>query len=375
MDGLKQSEDLRWSIERINNWYTEKPWLVGCNYIPSTAINQLEMWSQEGFDEPTIHRELGWAAELGFNSVRVFLHDLLWKKDRDGLFERMNRFLGICHGYGIGVMFVIFDGVWDPNPSWAKREPKRFVHNSGWLQSPGATILKDEPLQDELEDYVKAVLSTFAGDPRIHLWDLFNEPDNLNPTSYLSLEPPNKSELSMRLLRKAFSWARQVNPSQPLTAGLWYGDWSDPDAMKAMDRFMVTHSDVISFHNYDGPVEMEERIRFLKRFKRPVICTEYMARTFNSTFQNIMPLFQHHHVGAYNWGFVDGRSQTSCPWDSWLMTYENEPELWFHDIFRTDGSPYREEEVQFIREITGKEKPGSKPHTSLPSSNQGKAVL
>jgi hypothetical protein len=343
----------RWTESRIKDWYAERGWLVGCNYIPSTAINQLEMWHQDTFDPVTIRKELGWASALGFNMLRVFLHDLLWKQDRYGFFSRIESFLKICDEYQIGVMFVIFDGVWDPNPSMTKREPKRFVHNSGWLQSPGAEILKDPYKQDELEEYVKDVLSAFATDPRVLIWDLFNEPDNLNPTSYLAQEPSNKSELSMRLLRKAFEWAREINPTQPLTSGLWYGDWSDLETMKAMDRFMVLNSDVITFHNYDPPLEMESRIGYLKRFGRPLICTEYMARTFNSTFQNILPLFKKYNVGACNWGFVEGRSQTHCPWDSWLLPYENEPELWFHDIFRSDGSSYIPEEIDFIMDMTG----------------------
>ena len=354
---MNSTQENRWTEERVNKWYAERPWMIGCNYIPSTAIHQLEMWSNESFDEETINRELGWAAGLGFNTIRVFLHDLLWKKDPHGFLERVNRFLEIARRHGIGVMLVIFDGVWDPNPSFGKREPRKFVHNSGWLQSPGAEILRDIPRHDELEDYVKGVISAFAHDSRIVIWDLFNEPDNLNPTSYIAQEPANKSELSMMLLQKSFRWAREVNPAQPVTAGLWYGDWSDIETMKAMDRFMILNADIITFHNYDGPHEMEHRIQFLQRFGRPVMCTEYMARTFQSTFQNILPLFKKHNIGAYNWGFVDGRSQTSCPWDSWLTTYENEPPLWFHDIYRTDGTPYMQEEVNFIREITGALRP------------------
>lgn len=327
--------------------------MIGCNYIPATAINQIEMWSEESFDEETIRRELAWAASLGFNTIRVFLHDLVWKKDSIGFLERMHRFLAVSDTMGIGVMFVIFDGVWDPYPTYQKREPKKFVHNSGWLQSPGAEILKDIHRHDELEEYVKQVISAFGNDNRVIIWDLFNEPDNLNPTSYLSHEPANKSELSMLLLQKSFKWAREVNPSQPITAGLWYGDWSDLEIMKAMDRFMILNADIISFHNYDGPVEMEQRIKFLQQFGRPLFCTEYMARTLGNTFENILPLFKKYNVSGYNWGFVDGRSQTSCPWDSWLTPYENEPELWFHDIFRADGSAYIPDEIHFIKQMTG----------------------
>jgi hypothetical protein len=345
-------ESGRWSIERAQQWLDEKGWLLGCNYIPSTAIHQLEMWNEDSFDIITIDRELEWAAGLGFNTIRVFLHDLLWKTDPDGLLRRMDDFLTICSKKDIGVMFVIFDGVWDPHPSVQKRDLKPFVHNSGWLQSPGAVILKDVSRHDELEPYVKGVLEAFADDHRIHAWDLFNEPDNLNPTSYINMEPENKGELSMLLLKKAFSWAREVNPSQPITAGLWYGDWSDINNMKPMDRFMVEESDVISFHNYDGPVEMEQRIQALMKFNRPLLCTEYMARTFNSTFQSILPLLEKYKVGGYNWGFVSGKTQTCCPWDSWLIPYQDHPPLWFHDIYHADGTPYLREEVEFISRVT-----------------------
>lgn len=349
----KEGLSHRWSTKRIAEWYNSNPWLVGCNFVPSTAINQIEMWHRDTFDVPTISRELGWAAGLGFNTVRVFLHDLLWTNDREGFVKRIDTFLNLCQQHSIRVMFVIFDSVWDPFPEYTSRQPRKYVHNSGWVQSPGATILSDLSRHDELEPYVKDIITTFADDDRVLIWDLFNEPDNLNATSYVAKEPLNKSEYSMHLLQKVFTWAREVNPSQPLTAGLWYGDWSNIETMKAMDRFMILNSDLISFHNYDGPEEMEVRIRYLASFERPLVCTEYMARTFNSTFQNILPLFKKYKVGGYNWGFVDGKSQTSCPWDSWLIPYEAEPELWFHDIYRTDGTPYIEEEVKFLQQFTG----------------------
>ena len=82
-----------------------------------------------------------------------------------------------------------------------------------------------------------------------------------------------------------------------------------------------------------------------------MLCTEYMARPFGSTFEDILPVFQKHGVGAYNWGFVAGRSQTHCPWDSWQIVYNNEPELWFHDIFRANGQAYRPEEVAFLKQL------------------------
>lgn len=316
------------------------------------------MWEAETFDPATIERELGWAAGLGFNSIRVFLHDLLWEHDAAGLLRRMERFLAIAESHGIGVMFVLFDSVWNPYPEKGKREYKIGVHNSGWLQSPGLEILKDLSRHDSLQAYVKGVVSHFANDPRVHVWDLFNEPCNRNVASYGALEPEDKAALSLALLRKVFCWVREINPSQPVTAGVWIGEWSD-DKVTALDRFMLEHSDVITFHNYESPEEMERRILQLQRFNRPILCTEYMARGLNNTFENILPIFRKYRVGGYSWGLVAGKTQTNYAWDSWSVTYDGEPNLWFHDIFRPDGTPYREEEVNFLIEFTRSDKRAS----------------
>lgn len=325
-------------------------WLLGCNYAPSSAVNQLEMWEAETFDPITIDRELGWAANLGFNSVRVFLHDLLWKHDSQGLIARMETFLSIADSHGIGVMFVLFDSVWNPFPAPGKREYKIGVHNSGWLQSPGLEILKDLSRHDELQSYVKGVIGHFANDRRVQVWDLFNEPCNTNATSYGAHEPSDKAQLALALLKKVFKWAREIEAIQPLTSGVWIGEWCEVK-VKELDRFMLESSDVITFHNYESPEEMERRIKKLARYNRPILCTEYMARGFNNTFESILPVFKKHNVSGYNWGLVAGKTQTNYAWDSWAVTYDGEPTLWFHDIFRQDGTPYREEEVRYLTQF------------------------
>jgi hypothetical protein len=355
VNGKSALADMRWTEEKVNTWYAAKGWLLGCNYAPSTAVNQLEMWEADSFDPITIDRELGWARSLGFNSIRVFLHHLLWEHDAEGLKQRMDKFLTIADNHGIGVMFVLFDSVWNPFPEAGKREYKIGVHNSGWLQSPGIEILKNLKRHDELEAYVKGVISHFANDHRVHVWDLFNEPCNTNTASYGNYEPKNKANLSLALLRKTFAWAREVNPSQPLTSGVWVGEWTEPK-VKPLDRFMLENSDVITFHNYESPVEMERRIKILQRFNRPILCTEYMARGFNNTFESILPIFQKHNISGYSWGLVAGKTQTSYPWDSWTVSYDGEPSLWFHDIFRADGTPYKEEEIHYLSQF---KKPGS----------------
>lgn len=347
----------RWSKEKANAWYKKTGWLVGCNFGPSTAINQLEMWQGDSFDLKTIKRELGWCADLGFNSVRVYLHDLVWKNDSTGLIQRMDAFLDIADRRGIGVMFVILDGCWDPFPeSGRQREPKPHVHNSGWVQSPGAEILKDPARHDEMKGYVKGVISRFAKDKRVHAWDLFNEPDNPNVSAYGKVELKNKAEVALILLKKAFAWAREVNPSQPITAGVWRGDWSGDVELELMNAFLLDESDIITFHCYANPNEMKKRVASLKQFGRPILCTEYMSRPTGSTFQNILPYLKEQNVSAYNWGCVAGKTQTIYPWASWRKKFTSEPPVWFHDIFRKDGTPYLSDEVTTIRKLTGKAK-------------------
>jgi Cellulase (glycosyl hydrolase family 5) len=343
----------RWSGKQANDWYARQPWLVGSNFIPSTAVNQLEMWQADTFDPPTIDRELAWAESLGMNSMRVFLHNLLWQQDSSGFLRRMEEFLRIAEKHHIRIMFVLLDSVWDPRPHLGKqREPKPHVHNSGWVQAPGAEILKDASRWDgELKPYVMGVIGHFRNDTRVLMWDLMNEPDNNNPP-YKADEVADKADLALRLLREEWKWARSVEPSQPLTSGVWKGDWSSDAKLSEMESFQLENSDVISFHSYDPPDEMKSRITSLRRYGRPIVCSEYMARPRGSTFASILPLLKKETVGAYNWGFVNGKSQTIYPWDSWDKPYNGEPPIWFHDIFRKDGRPYDPKEVTLIKHLT-----------------------
>jgi hypothetical protein len=255
-------------------------------------------------------------------------------------------------------VFVWFDGVWNPFPHLGKQPaPGPGLHNSGWVQSPGAKILADVRKHDELKDYVQGIIGQFKADVRIHAWDLFNEPDNPNSSSYGQLELSKKAEMAHTLLEKTFTWAREVNPSQPLTAGVWVGDLSTAEKLSPINRFMLTQSDVISFHNYRRLAELKKDVESLKRYNRPILCTEYMARPVGSTFDPVLGYLKDEHIGAYNWGFVSGKTQTIYPWDSWQKAYSSELPLWFHDIFRADGKPYDSAEVTFIRKLTGKATP------------------
>jgi hypothetical protein len=329
----KDAAPARWSKEKANAWYAKLPWLFGCNFIPSTAINQLEMWQADTFDPKTIDRELGWARGLGMNTARVFLHDLAWEADADGFKKRINAYLEIADRHGIRTLFVLFDDCWNQNPKVGKQPaPVPGVHNSGWVQSPGSALVVNPKEWPRLERYVKDIVSTFGKDKRVLMWDLYNEPGN------------NKLEAkSLPLVKAVFRWARAANPSQPLTVGVWFGN-------KVLNDYQLGTSDVITFHNYNKVDDLRNEIRRLKKLGRPVICTEFMARTRASKFVTHLPVFKEEHVGCYCWGLVSGKTQTIHAWGS--KKGAPEPKVWFHDIFRADGTPFDPQEVAAIKKLT-----------------------
>lgn len=324
-----------WTIEKAKAWYAENKWITGANFLPSTAINQLEMWQAQTFDSATIDRELGWAENIGFNTMRVYLHSVAWKQDPQGFKSRMNRYLNIADKHHIKTLFVFFDDCWNPIPHPGKQpDPKPGVHNSGWVQDPGKPLSNDTTLFPELEAYLTDVMTHFAKDKRILLWDLYNEPGN-----------SDKRDSSLPLLKKVFSWARAVNPEQPVSAGLWAWDF------EKLNEFQLLNSDIITYHNYEDQPWHLRTIELLKANGRPLICTEYMARTRNSRFSTILPLLKKQNVGAINWGFVAGKSNTIYAWDTPLPSGE-QPVEWFHDIFLKDGTPYRQDEINLIKKLT-----------------------
>jgi uncharacterized protein (DUF2147 family) len=337
-EGAKLSSDMVWPAERARQWFAQHPWPVGCNFIPSNAINQLEMWQRDTFSPEHIGKELRLAAGLGFSTIRVYLHDIPWRFDRDGFITRISRFLDLAEQAGLSVIFVIFDDCWNDNPHPGKQPaPRPGVHNSGWVRSPGSRLIQNEKTWSALEDYVTGIIGKFKDDGRIYAWDLYNEIGN--SIGFL----PNTS----RLLGRTFRWARQAGPTQPITAGIWKGaSW-----FRGINEFLARNSDIITFHDYSPKESLLKKIDALSVYGKPLVCTEYMARTQDSRFESHLPIFRKKNVGALSWGLVAGKTQTIYPWGS--RPGSKEPEVWFHDIFRQDGTPWSAKEVEAIRSVTG----------------------
>jgi len=326
-----------WPVAKAQAWYRAHAWMSGVNFIPSTAVNQLEMWQAATFDPATIDRELGWAEGLGFNMVRVFLHSQAWQQDGAGFKKRVQQYLALADKHHLQTIFVFFDDCWNkaPHPG-PQPEPRPGVHNSGWVQDPGDPASRDSLTFSKLKPYVQDVLTTFRADKRIVLWDLYNEPGN-----------SEKRTASLPLVRNVFAWARQVNPTQPLTSGIWAWDFT------ALNALQIGSSDIVTYHNYEEEAWHLRVIQLLKTTGRPLICTEYMARTRNSRFATIMPLLKRENVGAISWGLVEGKTNTKYAWEAPLPD-GGEPKEWFHDIFWRDGRPYNSEEVELLRKLNGR---------------------
>ena len=332
--------DGKWTAEKANAWYKETGWRSGCNYIPATAINQIEMWQTSTFDPETIDKELGWAEELGFNTMRVFLSSVVWQNEPDAFKKHVSEFLDIAVSHKITPFLVFFDDCHVGSAAYGiQPEPKTGVHNSGWVKDPSNEMIRDTvntfPI---LEAYVKDILTTFKDDSRILWWDLYNEPN----------ERGIEGEYSFALLKRVFQWAREVRPSQPLSVGVW----TDKDYLVKHSKFQLENSDIISYHEYHNPDMQLKLIKELRAYGRPIFCTEYMARTKGSTFQTILPLLKVNDVSAINWGFVKGKTNTIYAWGD-VHPEGEEPQPWFHDILRPDKTPFDQEEVNIIKSVNG----------------------
>lgn len=354
----------RWSESDAKDWWNARPWVCGFNFLPSTAVNFIEMWHETTFDMPTIERELGWASEIGFNAIRVNLPFVGWKQDREGLLDRLDRLMGAASRCGIDTVPCIFDDcgfggkepVWGPQP-----DPIPAIHNSRAVASPGRAAVVDMDLRPSLEAYVRDVIGTFRADRRILFWDLYNEPGNrmdFDKTAYSEFGAELEAH-ALSLMEASFATARDIGPEAPLSVAAWTTPLPDDDAhpyQTGIDRSALLHSDIVTFHAYWNRKRVAQFIDYLEVLDRPMICTEWMARQIDSRICDQLELFRHRNVGCFQWGLVKGRTQTWLPWPDDLVRAHGgkvDRSVWFHDLLDQTGQPYDPSEVETIRALTG----------------------
>ena len=327
----------RWTEEKANNWYKQFPWFCGMNYIPANAINYTAMWDKTSFSPQVIDKEMALANSIGMNCARVVMQYAVYEDDPQYFLNTLDRFLGICDKYGVKVMPCFFDdcvfGVNNDPVIGVQPEPLEGWYAWAWSPSPGYTMVVDERTHGKLEKYVKDVLLRFKDDKRIFVWDLYNEPTNTS-----------MPERSLPLVKKVIKWAREINPVQPVSIGMWNGN-------KVLNDIVLENSDIITFHCYDTKQNTEARIQELLKYKRPVICTEWMNRVAKSNVEENLPVFKKNNVGSMLWGLVNGKTQTHLSWGHRpeKLPYTGE---WQHDLYHGDFQPYKESEIELIKKLT-----------------------
>ncbi|MES0319672.1 cellulase family glycosylhydrolase [Citrobacter sedlakii] len=349
----------QWTIRQAQAWFAQHGWACGFNYLPRTAVNWNEMWQAETFDLPVIEQELAWAERYGYNALRTNLPYVVWQHDRDGLMARIDAFLNVAARHNMQVMLTLLDdcGFSGDEPWYGpQKAPTPGVHNSQAAASPGREIVMSADPWPQVEAYVCDIITRFANDGRIAIWDLYNEPGNrgvfVSPTDYAEVDV-ELEEHALRLLRKVFSWARSASPSQLLTAAAWHVEHDVWGTLEhPIDVAAIALSDIISYHAYAPAATQASLLHTLSRYGRPVLCTEWLSRHTQCVFSEQLPLFSAFDTGCYHWGLVQGKTQTWIPWPGVNKCHPDPQSLWFHDVLKPDGTPWREEEMRLVKQLT-----------------------
>jgi hypothetical protein len=336
----------RWSVDRANQWYAAQPWPCGFNYVPAHAISYTEMWMPYNFDVAKMDKELALAEDAGFNCLRVVLPFVVWQHDPAAFKQRLREFVDVCDRRGLRVMLTLFDdcafGSSEAlkNPRYEKQpDVVEGFYASGWTPSPGHDMVRDPETWPRLEKYVRDIISTFRDDSKVWVWDLYNEPSAFE-----------LGEASLPLVEKVFAWAREINPTQPLTIGRW-------NENTQLNDITLRHSDIITFHNYSKAGPLQAAIAALKNHGRPIINTEWLNRPTGSRVETCLPVFAAENVGCMHWGLVNGRTQTHLVWGS--RPGKPAPDRWQHDLFHGDHTPYAPAEIALFKQIITSKSPAN----------------
>ena len=270
----------------------------------------------------------------------------------------MDELLALLDGYGITLMPVLFNDCAPferPDPVFPDKmgsgwQPYDIGHHGGKAENPftgekrktGWILFDEEAWREPQYTYAKELIGRYARDPRIIMWDLWNEPGN-----------SNRHSLSMEYLEHVFEIARAVDPDQPLTAAPWsypegYGVAEDVD-LEPIQKRAVELSDIVSFHQYENFGRVKQVVKALAKEGRPLMNTEWLNRILDNNIRDLLPYFYENRIGSYHWGLVAGKSQFYLPWDYLREEDGLDLTLWQHDLYHEDYTPYDQEEIALFR--------------------------
>ena len=350
-----------WSKEKAWKWYDDRTWMRGCNFMGSDCANRIDQWQALGFEKrlETADRELKLAAETGFNTIRIIPEFIVWDQDHDGFMERFDRYLATAWKYGISSMVVFGNDCmppknefWKPlqlgeqHYDWGYHGGRKFSQHQHFGEM-GYHIMDEPEIMARHEVWVREIMEKYKDDPRICVWDLYNEAGN-----------SNRESVSLPNVKRFFEVAREVNPSQPITSCLWkhLGHKGQENYLTEVEQYIAENSDIITYHCYSDYNENIKLIRYLQQFERPIINTEWLARMLHNTVEEMFPLFYLMKIGCLNWGFVAGLYQTYEPWNGMWQSYEAgkgehiDFKGWFHDLYRPNLKPYDPHEIELIQQ-------------------------
>ena len=354
----------RWTKEEAWKWYSSRPWVMGLNYVPSITLHCAELWQEDTHDEvmKSVKKEFSLMEDIGLNSVRMFMPFSIWYYDREKFLLRLDKFLTALDKHGISMMPVIFNdcvGFGKPEDIRPKRSTGwhsyDIGHHGGHKDNPftgerkrqGWIYWDEEEWRPVMVEYLQALVGRFRCDGRIYAWDIWNEPGN-----------SNRHNMSVPYLKRAFEITRELDPIQPLTAGVWfypqdYGiSWQAE--VESIQRLALDESDIITFHQYEGFERVKNVVARLKAEERPMLNTEWLNRVQNNLMEDNLPLYYDEKIGSYSWGLVAGKSQHFLPWDELWKNKSLPLNRWQHDLFDTFYTPYDRKELDLMRSLSPK---------------------
>lgn len=350
---------MQWTKEKAWAWYNARPWLRGCNYMSADCANRVDQWQEYGFEErfETTRKELALMQQTGFNTVRLILEYIVWEQEHDGFMERFERYIELCHSFGISCMITLANDCMQPKselwrPPYLGEQSYAWGYHGGRIKSqhgvltePSPHVYLDDPKTREgYFEMVKEIVTKYKDDERICMWDVYNEPGNAR-----------RQHVTMPNLERIFAICRRIDPSQPLTCAVWSMSPDPAKPLNAVEQYALDHSDIVSYHCYKNFNDHVQILSRLKKLGRPIVNTEWLARIYHNDVFDVFPLFFLEKIGCYNWGFVAGKYQTYEPWESTWVKYENQTETdvdftkWFHDLYRPNHRPYDPKEIAVIR--------------------------